>query len=273
MKLASKRLLWVTSIVAAFIVAVAVTANLSRAEEPDCAAQRCVQFQQAGVPLLNKLPHLDRLFKNVGVGFGTLQSDCERIGIDFDLVVTGEEDANVACCAAQSCEHQSCAKSACDQICVLSHNADESKCQKCVGHAKAGKHKTKHDKHELEFLAAAYERMLQMQQESFERQRQLIEAVAESQRETGQLEGVLETLEGLDEMREELVEVALENAQLKVQLELAAEQQHLLQQHAALLSENAELKCQLAKRDVASAKTSRAGSRVAKKAALGTKSR
>jgi hypothetical protein len=282
MKLASKQSFWLASFVASVIGLASVTAQNAGAEEPDCALKQYAPVQQ-GVPLLNKLPHLSRLFKNVGIGVGTLQSDCERIGIDFDFSLTGEDCCTAACCTTQTGAAQCCATPAGAQVCVSSNCWTDLNSRPFVQHAKAGKrNSTKPDKHELGGVLAIFKSTqksqleifsatLEVQRESFDRERELWEALAESQSQITGLEATLELLSEFDELRSKLQETAIENVHLHAQLELAAEKEQLLQQQAALLAENAQLKARLVKREVASAKDSRAASRVAKKPESTTK--
>lgn len=216
---------------------------------------------ERGVPLLSKLPYINRLFKNVGpVHAGevceTEDVQCpasrttrhagpdgfERIGVDFDCDVT----QHCAQCQATRCAPANSAQANCP-----APNA--------VYGPSAGPYTPGH------YPALTYQvlpaPLAMLQAESSASRDELLEALMEARVEAAVAQTALKVREESDakqlELFKALVESQVENAKLTAKLELAAEKAEMLTELLEARAELALLEAHVKTKDVAQRKRQR----------------
>jgi hypothetical protein len=199
---------------------------------------------ERGVPMLSRLPYVNRLFKNVGPVSAnqeceTVDAECpppravqqsrfvgpdglERIGVDFDFDVTD----NCAQCQATRCVAANSARPA--PICA----AQSSNCPAPVAvyGPQAGRYTPG------QYPALAYQLLpaplAMMQAQSVAGRDELIEALMEARIEAAVAQTALEVREESDakqlELIKELLSSQIENARLTAKLESVAEKEKVL---------------------------------------------
>jgi len=208
---------------------------------PKCPA--CAQNER-GVPLLSKLPYVNRLFKNVGPApanqkYETVDADCppprvvresrfvgpdglERIGVDFDFEATD----NCAQCQAVRCVPANSARPAA----TCAAPAASCPAPSAIYGPQAGPYTPG------QYPALAYQvlpaPLAMMQAQSVAGRDELLEALMEARIEAAVAQTALKVREESDakqlELIKELLSSQIENARLTAKLELAAEKEKML---------------------------------------------
>ena len=210
---------------------------------PPTECPACPQNER-GVPLLSKLPYVNRLFKNVGPvpanqDCGTVDVDCpppraatvqrfvgpdglERIGIDFDC----DEIKGCAQCQATRCAPANAVRPGA----VCAPHVTHCPAPSAVYGPQAGPYTPGH------YPALAYQvlpaPLAMMQAQSLAGRDELIAELIEARIEAAVAQTALKVREESDakqlELIKELVSSQVENAKLTAKLELAAEKEKLL---------------------------------------------
>ncbi|MCA9203532.1 MAG: hypothetical protein KDA59_10825, partial [Planctomycetales bacterium] len=121
------RLLLAVALVSA---SVATARAIDPAKSPSCESGCCESLASP----LSKLPYLNRLFKNVGIGY---DEGVERIGIDFDFIVATDGKCGDKCSAAcvtkctAKCDTAKCDTAKCDTA-KCDHACDKTCGEACV---------------------------------------------------------------------------------------------------------------------------------------------
>jgi hypothetical protein len=261
-----------------------LAAKLARSEEPRERCELRVNAKIDGVPLLSRIPYVNRLFKTTHAPTECC-NEVERIGIDFDFeAVPGQviefhapigvcPDVCPVCplpganktavnCASEGCPAvafvtaaKCCADSKCcaDGKCCAEGTCKccaEGKCKCCSAECcqVAKDEKTELWEHVAELTAenAAMEATLEGHEALLEAKGEMFESLAELMVEKAKLEAKLEMVDHRDSMLKEMVELHAENAKLKAQAELAQQKEELLKSQLATVLENERLKQRVA---------------------------
>ncbi len=258
------RILPVFSGMLAIFAAAAAFPTAASAEEPAPKCRACA-VTETGVPLLSKIPYVNRLFKNV------TPREVEQIGVDFDfeiptagpakcaiqagcnecvknasrpqvLVVrtTSQGKAVNACCANEArCENEACCEAEVAQAIACLKGG----CEKEAGQGLSWQRIV-----ELTAHNAALETMLEAQEGIQEARAEMMEHFAEVMVEKAKLEAKVEALTQQAELTKEMLSLAGENARLKAQLEMGEAKLALVHEMAKLAIENEQLKLALKSR-------------------------
>ena len=266
-----------------FAVMIVALAALARAEEPKCKCPEATAVD-VGVPLLSKVPYVNRLFKKVTVVHHGVEAPAvEQAQFQFEIGLAGPA-ACEACPAgkAAACGTAACGKDGClvrpIKVAVpalgINHCAADCACagecacaKQCsceaacpavkVAAARCGAgcgahHHTAHHKEivdqivELTAAAAAAEARLEAREESLETTAELLQALAELTGEKAGLAARLEAQTEYHQLAEKLMELSAENARLKAQVELAEAKAAVMQQTVEMAVENERLKLRVA---------------------------
>jgi hypothetical protein len=89
------------------------------AEEPKCHCPVRVDVRESGLPMLTKLPYVNRLFRNVGVGRDCPGGAChEPIGIDVAVAVAHSPSCQSAKACDKACPEVATSAPACEKKCA-----------------------------------------------------------------------------------------------------------------------------------------------------------
>lgn len=229
------------------------TGSSLQAGEPACTA--C----EVGVPMLSKIPYVNRLFKNVGVPcaeecdaektvlravpipgkprhFRQVGADgLERIGIDFDFEIDGPDARGVSHATptgptTAKCEEEKLSCDTCEKCeggtCVLPAFAFKKTEQADQPHSTTAQTIIEVCDYFLGKIEGLYEERTDERSEWNSERMELIEALVESRVENAQLAAKLE-------FAAEREKLALENAVLKAQLAVMEERLAALERPAA----------------------------------------
>lgn len=242
----------------------------ARSGEPQPACPKCSAVER-GVPVLDKIPFVARLFKNAGTSQDRKcapPQELERIGIDFDVEVCQDCPAE---CVFDSVSG-ACPQNALPQILVMRHmvhgklaspcceddRCEDDRCEEGCGEdceeasacCRAANESAKHGLSwerivELTAQNAALEASLEAQSAFHEEKSELTDSFVEILMENARLQAQVETQAKQAGLTKEVLELVSENAKLKAQAELAEERLALVQQMAKLAVENEHLKVAL----------------------------
>lgn len=252
------RILPVFSGMLAIFAAAAAFPTAASAEEPAPKCRACA-VTETGVPLLSKIPYVNRLFKNV------TPREVEQIGVDFDFDIP---TAGPAKCAIQAgCNEcvknasrpqvlvvrttsQGKAVNACcaNEACCEAEVAQAIACLKGGCEKEAGQGLSWERIVELSAHNAALETMLEAQEGIQEARAEMMEHLTEVLVENAKLEAKVESLAQQAEFTKEMLALASENARLKAQIEMGEAKLALVHEMAKLAIENEQLKLALKSR-------------------------
>ena len=224
--------------------------------------------QQSGVPILSRIPYVNRLFKNTPADDG-----CERIGIDFNFAgqqcqqCVAQESCN-ACEAA--CKHvckQTCEQ--CDTLCVRPFGICLETCDEDESAEESGDDLFKtvlltllEERHEV------FDVVERIRREQLDREDGLHDSLLEASITAAAAQAESETRTEFAEREmqilKELVQAKMENVVLTAKLQVAEQKEKLAADMLQLQLENSQLKEQLASHDSHPNKRSRAAERTAK---------
>lgn len=220
----------------AIIATALLSSKIAGGEEP---CERCelrFEVKATGVPWLDRIPYVSRLFKNSAAEPGCGE-DFERIGVDFEAVpgrVFEIEGLSGVCPACFKCSE--------DSKCCSEGKCCAAECQVAKGEpSELWEHLA-----ELTAENAAMEATLEAHEALLDAKEKMFETLAGVLVEKAKLEAKLEMVEHRDAMLKEMVELHAENAKLKAQAELAQQKEELLQGQLATVLENERLKQRVA---------------------------
>lgn len=234
----------------------------ARSEEPQPACPKCSAVER-GVPVLDKIPFVARLFKNVGTSQDRKCSppqELERIGIDFDVEACQDCPAE---CVFDSVSG-ACQQHARPQILVMRHMVHGKlaspcceggryeegcgeDCEEASACCRAANESAKHGLSwerivELTAQNASLEASLEAQSAFHEEKSELTDSFVEILMENARLQAQVETQAKQAELTKELLTLVSENARLKAQVEMAEVKLTLAQEATRLAVENEQLK-------------------------------
>ncbi|HUE72517.1 MAG TPA: hypothetical protein VMP01_16655 [Pirellulaceae bacterium] len=263
----------------AILAAALMTAKPAGGEEPCPRRELRIEVKASGVPMLDKIPYVGRLFKNSAVK-PACDETVERIGVDFDFLpgqvirfhgpldvcpevcpvcpVAASKDA--VKCAGESCEAcpakvvataaKCCEKSACGcaggKCCAAKDIVSKGELSELWEHIAELTAENAAMEATLESQEAILEATLEGHGAVLEAKGEMFESVAELMVEKAKLEAKLEMVEHRDAMLKEMVELHAENARLKAQAELAVQKEELLKAQLTTVLENERLKQRVA---------------------------
>jgi hypothetical protein len=265
----------VETFLAAAVLAAAL-APWAGAAEPPC---QCPQAQTAGnevcVPILTRLPYINRLFKVVRTGEpGSCSCQGERIGIDFDIATVSQAHCPLAtgvgaakctaagctaagctaaggaackCCTASGCAGKNCP---CTAAAVAAAVHEEAAADHHAAHA----HHHEHIK--LTAEKAALEAVLEAREQTQERFAEMLESLAGLTAENARLEAKLEARQEREKLLESLHALSAENKRLAGQIEAAERQAETIREAMQIALENERLKARVAQLEASAAETS-----------------
>jgi hypothetical protein len=240
----------------------AASPGAARSGEPQPACPKCSAVER-GVPVLDKIPFVSRLFKNVGPIQDRKCSppqELERIGIDFDVEACRDCPAE---CVFGSVAGV-CQQNAHPQILVMRRTfhgklaspcCEEDRCEEGCGEDceeasaccrttnESAKHGLSWERIvELTANNAALEASLEAQSAFHEEKSELTDSFVEILMENARLQTQVETQAKQAELTKELLTLVSENARLKAQVEMAEVKLTLAQEATRLAVENEQLR-------------------------------
>lgn len=190
-----------------------------RAEDKPAEKRRVVRYEEHAVPMLSRIPYINRLFKNVGVAVvdeegAEGEAQFERVGIDFDMdfdlevVGPGTSRATILRVSGEGCPN-ACCQEACEDVAAL-----------CPTFNLIKKDPEPKDITALLMANVRLQTQLEMK-EAFDSEREeMLNSLVELTNEKAKLEAALEMAQASHEMLMKIVEVKVENEKLKAKLEL-----------------------------------------------------
>ncbi len=219
---------------------------------------QCAEVEaNVGLPLLNKIPYVSRLFQNCTPGV--------RVGIDFDVAHSEARPATpeyaqpfllcdhlaqaaqgaANCHAAAQCE-AACHQGAATFVHGMPHGA-----------ANLDEMQVPVKLHDLlgavaEQAAAAaalegHESVLAIAEKLYDERAETLSDVAELLAQKAKLEATVEYLTEREKWMHEMRELAVENMRLQAEVELAKQREDILRESRELAEENAQLRLELAR--------------------------
>jgi hypothetical protein len=236
-------------------------------DEPPANCPKCSAVEK-GIPVLSKLPYVNRLFKNVTATKYQECQDVARIGVDFDVEACQEcpppapaaskagpivarwfvvEGGNKSACQATICESD-CGSDDCQTLAskVKGYCEVAPCCDSACRKAAAGSSWERII--DLTARNAALEASLEAQTAFQKEKSDLFEMLAEMAAHKAKLETQVEALAQQNQVTKEMLTLMTENARLKAQVEGAEAKLAIVHEMAKLAMENEQLKLALQKR-------------------------
>lgn len=246
-----------------------------------------------GLPVLSKIPFVNRLFKNIGPGGEDLQ--VERIGIDFDFDVRADANGAVTVCPTEGAKffsaapagaavpaqfrtaplivewqtpaavgHCATASAQAPACCATNGKCAGPSCQQMSDAVMVGPHAnlfvTRCSEAECVREVSGGDSVF-VQAAVFEARTEMMEELLPLAIEHAKLEAKVEHLAEREEMHKQLFQLAATNAQLQARLEFQKEQMAMLEQTIKLTHENDLLKQRIAALELRGAPTAPAQAR------------
>ena len=246
------------------LLAAAASTAVRAAEPPAC--PKCSTAER-GIPILSRIPYVNRLFKNVGPAQDAKVSpqDFERIGVDFEFEICPDcpvplnissaactQSAGSQLLAVRRASHQQAPAPCCEKACCENgcgeDCAEGSPC--CRASCETAERRGLSWERIVELTAknAALEASLEAQTAFHEEKSEMMESLAEMAIEKAKLEVQVETLTQQSQITKEMLALISENARLKVQAQMAETKLTVVHEMAKLAMENEQLKLALQKR-------------------------